>query len=148
MALAAFDIDADDKDEPLFAPLHVPASATGEPLRSRLFVLDHDGQQFNVTQSVDLGNGADFPFYGASVIAVAELTSDVAGPEVIVTTLNGELLVLPSGNLGAPLYRAILEGALGAHGSIRVRNLVGGAGSPPEVHIGGSLGIRRFDVSP
>jgi hypothetical protein len=69
--------------------------------------------------------------------------------EVLVTTLNGELVVFPcdsSGILGAPLVQNVHEGSLGAYNSILLEDRIAPAGKPERIYIAGSAGIRCFVV--
>ena len=89
----------------------------------------------------------DFLGYGACGIAIADVPAH--GKLVFVTTLNGELAVfrpLAGGGLDPnPVFRTVVEGSLGAFGSIVVANLAPDPNDMPEVYIAGSSGIRRFD---
>ena len=106
--------------------------------------------------SVPIGDpflsGHDLPGFAACGIAVADLNETGQPnptPEVIVTTLNGEFVVF--GQAGGatlnptPLYRAVLDGQLGAFNSIIVGDLDNDFFGPkPEVYIATSLGVRKF----
>ena len=71
------------------------------------------------------------------------------GTLVFVATVNGELAVfrpLATGGLDpTPVFRTVVEGSIGAFGSIVVANLVPDPNDMPEVYLAGSSGIRRFD---
>ena len=75
-----------------------------------------------------------------------------AGPEIIVTTLNGELVVFPQTNgvIGqTPLYRNVFDTSLGAFNSIVVGDLdpfINLPAGKPEIYIASSTGIRKFFV--
>jgi hypothetical protein len=88
--------------------------------------------------------------YGAAGIAVAELYDAATGPEVIVTTLNGELVVFSQTNgvlNAAPLFRTILDTSLGAFNSIVVGDFDQvWFGNKPEIYIASSTGVRKFYV--
>ncbi len=166
MALAAADLDGDGIDEILFAaatsPIDAhgpnataPPNASGNPARSWLHVLRYDAGFLVRHSSVPIGDpflsGHDLPGFAACGIAVADLNETGQPnptPEVLVTTLNGEFVVF--GQAGGatlnptPLYRAVLDGQLGAFNSIVVRDLDNTNLSKPEVYIASSIGVRKF----
>jgi hypothetical protein len=101
--------------------------------------------------SVPVGdpNNEDFIGYGACGIAVLDLPGTPAITKgILVTTLNGELVVFAQTN-GAidsnPVFRKVVEGSIGAYNSIVLANL-DPTHSKPELYLGGSSGIRRFDL--
>ncbi len=151
-ALAVQDLDGDGYHEVLFAPYWCQVDSQGKPAQARLYVLKHNGTDFTTLATADLGDPTllpqDFPGYGACGVAVANLDG-TGGPEVLVTTLNGELIVFGWSNGPPPtlttLHRRIVEGAIGAFNSIVIADLLAGDGKP-EVYLAGSSGIRRFDT--
>jgi hypothetical protein len=90
--------------------------------------------------------------YGACGIAVADLDFPTNGvAEIIVTTLNGELVVFGHylGTLQAPRFAAVVDGQLGAFNSIVVADLDGTIHTPPaklELYMASSTGIRKFFI--
>ena len=153
MALAVGNLDADPQDEIVFAPVYSPMPHTGQKVRSYLHVLDGStpGTLTEVGAPVPVGdlNSDDFLGWGACGIAIADVPPH--GKLIFVATLNGELAVfrpLASGAIDPnPVFRRVLEGAIGAFGSIVVADLVPDPPplSKPELYLGGSSGVRRFD---
>lgn len=152
MALAIANLDDQGPDEILYAPLYDPIVPGVQSVRSTLRVFgDGGGSALQLLSSVPVGESgnADFPGYGTCGIAVADLTDHhlELGKVVIVTTLNGELIVfaVESGAIIAqPLFRLAVEGAIGVLNSIVVADL-DPADTKPELYLAGSAGIRRFD---
>jgi hypothetical protein len=95
----------------------------------------------------EVGN-ADFHGYGTSGIAIIDHPLVPAvNKAILVTTLNGELVVFGQTNgviHAAPIYRGVFEGSLGGFGSIVIADL-DASHAKPELYIAGSSGIRRFD---
>lgn len=150
MALAVGDLDGDPtRDEVVFAPLYNPMPHTGQKARSYVHVLSGaSGQLVEIGASpVLLGdpNDDDFIGYGACGIAITEVAPH--GKIVVVTTLNGELVVfgvLPGGALNpAPLFRTVVEGSLGGFNALVVADL--DPTPKPELYVSGSSGLRRFN---
>ena len=153
MALAIANLDDQGPDEILFAPLYDPIVPGVQSVRSTLRVFgDGGGSALQLLGSVPVGEpgNADFPGYGTCGIAVADLTDHQLdlGKVVIVTTLNGELIVFAVESGGTinsqPLFRLAVEGAIGVLNSIVVADL-DPVDSKPELYLAGSVGIRRFD---
>jgi hypothetical protein len=163
MALAVADLNSppDGQDEIIVAPAVSPADAVPPPMpytngghmRSFVHVLRHNGTALVRVSTQPIGD----PYathvlhgYGACGIAVADLDFPTDGvPEVIVTTLNGELVVLGqvNGVLGAPRFQTIVEGQLGAFNSIVVGDFDQvWYGNKPEIYIASTTGVRKFYV--
>ncbi len=98
----------------------------------------------------------DLHGYGACGLAVADLDQD-GTPEILVTTLNGEFVVLrqsggvfpaPDGGAQQPMFQTIVDGQLGAFNSIVVGDFdhVSRLDTKPEVYIASTTGIRKFYV--
>ncbi len=108
----------------------------------------------------DPTNYGDLCGYGACGLAVADLDGDDT-PEVLVTTENGEFVVLrqsggvfatPNGGMmqpTQPMFQTIVDGQLGAFNSIVVGDFdhhIGVPNTKPEVYIASTTGIRKFYV--
>jgi hypothetical protein len=152
MALAVGDLDGNPaSDEIVFAPVYSPMPSAGQTVRSYLHVLKGSGTSLVElpASAVPVGDLStdDFVGYGACGIAIADVAPH--GKLVIVGTLNGEVAVfksLPNGALDpTPVFRTVVEGAVGAFNSIVVASLVPDTEAKPELYIGGSSGLRRFD---
>ncbi len=175
MALALADLDGDGTDEIVFAPALAPVDA--EPpdpphqqqhsgwLRSYVHVLKYSTAggyaHFDRFSTVPIGNPydptnyGDLCGYGACGLAVADLDGDDT-PEVLVTTENGEFVVLrqsggvfatPNGGMTQPtqpMFQTIVDGQLGAFNSIVVGDYDSRNLSKPEVYIASSTGIHKF----
>ncbi|MEM7201716.1 MAG: hypothetical protein AAF628_15715 [Planctomycetota bacterium] len=159
MALALSDLDSDGNDEILFAPYYDQVDGQGNSPGASLRVLDHDGTSLQILDEAALGYGGaapDFPGYAASGIAVWDLDGD-GNEEILVTTLNGEIVAFTWDPLDGPeptplgqfpVYHHMTEGSVGGFNSIVVADLLP-AGAPDgdvEVYIAGSMGLRRFDT--
>jgi hypothetical protein len=158
--MAVVDLDGDGFDEVVFAstfsPVDVIVPSGGQRsrhMRSVVHVLKYQNGALNVISSAPLGDpdGAhDFHGYGAAGIAVGDLkiVGEPAGLNVVVTTLNGELIVFKqSGGVlnPAPVFRTFVDGSLGAFNSIVIDNLDEELNGPkPELYIAGSMGVRKF----
>ncbi len=84
---------------------------------------------------------------GACGIAALVLPNSTSR-SILVTTLNGELVVFAQTNGVVdpnPVFRRVVEGSIGAYNSIVLANL-DPVDAKPELYLGGSSGIRRFDV--
>ena len=116
------------------------------PLR----VLEFAGNLNLVANPVPLGSSANAnaPGVGACRIAIADLDAGYPGKEILVGTLNGELLVF-SQALGVidstPIFRTVLDGSVGAFNSIVVQDLYPVDGKP-EVYVATSRGILKFTL--
>ena len=77
-------------------------------------------------------------------LQLGDLFPSSPGPELIATTLNGDLFVFAIDGDGITqlLFRTRVEGALGAFNSIVVANLDQVPGN--ELYVAGSLGLRKF----
>ena len=105
----------------------------------------------SLTVSFD-GTGTHPKLYGICGIATGDLDpsdSDGVAAELVLTTLNGDLLVynlLPSGAAGGttldsrPLHWSIHDGALGANNAI----LIDDVSTDRAVYVAGSMGMRKF----
>jgi len=163
IAIAVADM-IDDKggtyDEIVLVTAYGPIDSAANPVHATVRVLDHDGTNlsdpsktgFMEEASARVGNSQTTPMrpgFGACGVAVANVDLNTSDPEIIVTTLTGELVVYPwnrsTKTIGPPIYHAVLEGALGAWNSIIVRDIAPADGKP-EIYIAGASGIRRFDV--
>ena len=102
-----------------------------------------------------------YPIVGIAGIAIGEVYADISGPEVVVTTIDGYLLVFgvsDLGSAGSPTIRLDLLcslaqiGALGAHNSIYIGDHAingtfdAGPDGRAEIYVAGSMGLRRFDT--
>ena len=157
MALAVADIYDNGNDglgEIIFAPIYSPIEHGGGSVRAYIHVLTSNAAGdglIRVPGSApvpvgEIGN-ADFQGYGTSGIAVIDDPLVAPDKRIVVTTLNGELVVFGQTNgviNATPIYRGIFEGSLGGYGSIMIENLDPG-NAKPELYIAGSAGIRRFD---
>ncbi|MGE3175750.1 MAG: hypothetical protein AB7O97_24210 [Planctomycetota bacterium] len=98
--------------------------------------------------------------YGVCGLAVGDLLPAVPGPELVVGSLDGHLLVYAldavTGEIVSqpPLYQTRVEGALGAYNSIVIADLVDASGAAEvpgtdginELYVAGSLGLRRWTL--
>ena len=156
MALEVVDLTGDGYDDVVFAPVYSPLSGLGGTVRSHIHVLKSNAAGDGlaaVSTPVPVGSTAsgipdDLIGYGACGLAVLDLpTSPPISKAIVVTTMNGELVVFTQSNgviNPAPLYRKVVEGSVGAMNSIVLANL-DPADPKPELYLGGSSGIRRFD---
>ncbi|MEZ5965129.1 MAG: hypothetical protein R3F56_14945 [Planctomycetota bacterium] len=149
MAMAVADLTGDGLDEIVFAPIYNPIDGAGGTVRAHVHVLTGaSGTLADIGTGVALGTpGTDFLGYGACGIAVVDFPLHSIERAILVTTLNGELVVFGQTNgviNPAPLFRTIVSGSVGAFDSIVVEDL---DPSTPgkEIYIAGSSGIRRFD---
>jgi hypothetical protein len=124
---------------------------------SHVHVLKYDASTARLVRisTVPIGDpyaSHDLHGYGAAGIAIADLNQTGQTnppPEIIVTTLNGELVVFGQTNGmidPAPLFQTIVEGQLGAFNSIVVGDYDPLNLDKPEVYIASSTGIRKFYV--
>ncbi|MCC6671109.1 MAG: hypothetical protein IT458_08610 [Planctomycetes bacterium] len=150
-ALAVANLDGDPQEEIVFAPLFDNVGGAGTPMRCSVFVLKYQDGTNPALQRIsqrEVGSlGTALPGYGACGLVVTNLDA-TPDQEVLVTTLNGELVVFPcpAGILGAPLFQNVYEGSLGAYGSILLEDRIAPAGKPERLYIAGSNGIRCFVV--
>jgi hypothetical protein len=86
--------------------------------------------------------------WGIAGIAIGELDGTASTPELVLTTVNGDVVVfgmtdtgLLAGN-GTPLWAVIVDGAVGMHNSILIHDFDGDQKS--ELYVAGSAGLRRF----
>lgn len=100
----------------------------GQKVRSYLHVLSGaSGALTEIGAPVPVGDlfSDDFLGYGACGIAIAEIPTH--GKLIFVATLNGELAVfkpLASGAIDQnPVFRTVVEGSIGAFGSIVIADL-------------------------
>jgi len=150
MALALADLTGDGLDEILFAPVYSPIPWNGGSVRSYLHVLSGSTGGLSLTNSVPVGDPTndDFPGYGACGIAVSDIPGTSISKAILVTTLNGELVVFGQNNgvvNPAPLFRAVVQGSIGAFNSIVIADVDPDEQDKPELYLSGSYGIRRFD---
>ncbi|MCC6673427.1 MAG: hypothetical protein IT458_20380 [Planctomycetes bacterium] len=151
-ALAVANLDGDPQEEIVFAPIFDNIGGAGTPMRSSVYVLKYQAGTPPVLQRISqrpIGTpGTARPGYGACGVAIAELDAASADREILVTTLNGELVVFPcpGGSLGTPLFQNVYEGSLGAYSSILLEDRLPPAGKPERIYIAGSAGIRCFVV--
>ena len=158
-AMALADLTGDGFDDVVFAPAYNARVAGGTAtssaaLRSRLYVLTHDTAQnrLAVVHQVQLEESAtDVAGTFACGIAVAALDpSAPATKHIIVTTMNGELLIFPwnqsAQQIGSRVWSGIVEGAIGGYNSIVVGDLSPANGTKQEIYVAGTMGVRRFDV--
>lgn len=153
MALATADLTGDGYDEVLFAPLYNPIPRAGGTVRSYLHVLTSNpaGTGLVELSTIPVGEIGPSAFlgYGTAAIAVEEILVGGNGPQkvIFVATLNGELAVFAH-NQGlldpSALFRTIVDGGLGNFGALLVRDVDGDGAK--EVYVGGSGGLRRFNV--
>jgi hypothetical protein len=150
MALALADLTGDGLDEVLFAPMYSPILWNGGSVRSHLHVLTGASGALSPLSSAPVGEPGndDFPGYGTCGLAIADVPGTSISKAIFATTLNGELVVFQQTNgvvNQTPLFRAVLQGSIGAFNSIVIGNLEPDASDKPEVYLPGSYGIRRFD---
>ncbi len=150
MALAVADLDGNGFDEVVFAPVYSPIAHTGGKVRSHLRVLSGNSSGgMTLISTVPIGdpNNDDFVGYGACGVAALALPNSTS-KSILVTTLNGELVVFAQTNGVVdpnPVFRRVVEGSIGAYNSIVLANL-DPVDPKPELYLGGSSGIRRFDL--
>jgi hypothetical protein len=149
VALETADLDGDQREEILFAPLYPNLGPNMAPPQGRLFLLrfERNPDRLTLLATISLAVGGDILGYGVCGIAAAELDPQVAGFEVIVTTLNGELIVFDQS--AGPLtlthrFSTVVDGSLGAFNSIHVADL--DANGKAEVYLPSSSGIMKFHV--
>ncbi|MGE3171858.1 MAG: hypothetical protein AB7O97_04480 [Planctomycetota bacterium] len=134
-------------------------SATPDDIVSELFALRFTGDASlsNCTvarQSRILLDGSTSPFARPKVfavcgMAVGELVASSPGPELVVGSLDGHLMVWAldqsSGDIlpQAPLYETRVEGAVGAYNSFVIADLDPEAAGN-ELYAAGSLGLRKW----
>jgi hypothetical protein len=157
-ALALADLNNDGYDEVVFAPMFSPIPHQGQSVRSHIHVLTStpagDGLADLPLSTIPVAGTVpadDFVGFGACGLAILDLpTTPPINKAIVVTTTNGELAVFSQSNgviQGTPLFRRVVEGSIGAFGSIVLADL--DPTSPkPELYLAGSSGIRRFDFQP
>ena len=150
-ALALADLDSVPGLEIVTAPLYSPVDASANLVQCHVRVHKLTGANLSlVSNPVPLGTptNANAPGVGACGIAAADLDAGYPGKEILVGTLNGELLVF-SQNAGVidstPIYRTILDGSVGAFNSFVVQDLHPADGKP-EVYVATSRGIVKFNL--
>lgn len=169
VALTCGDLDGDHIDEVLVGTLAAPTRATEDPqapasagfygMQGYVHVLRYDAQQGHLVEVARTLVGV-----GVFGLKVAEIDASSTGPELIATTLEGDLMVFGADDIlssgATPLYHYRFPGSVGAYNSILVRDLVthvpgtGGNGGEvhagsdgvPEVYVAGSSGLRRLIV--
>jgi hypothetical protein len=149
VALEAADLDGDGREEILFAPLYPNLGSNMAPPLGRLFLLrfDRNPDRLTLLSTTSLAVGGDILGYGVCGITVAELDPQTAGPEVVVTTLNGELIVFDQSAGALTLthrFSTVVDGSLGAFNSIHVADLDGNGKA--EVYLPSSSGLMKFHV--
>ncbi len=159
MALAVADIYNNGNDglsEILFAPIYSPIEGSGGSVRCYLHVLTSNAAGTALEAApgaapyvVGEAGNIDFHGYGVSGIAIIDHPLVNLNKGIVVTTLNGELVVLAQTNgviHPLPVWRGVVEGSLGGFGSIVIEDLDPALPTgKPEMYIAGSSGIRRFD---
>lgn len=155
LAMAVSDLDADPTtDEVVFSPLHDQVNHVSQPARPTLRVLrvvaSGSGHAFAPVASLPLSGPQDIAPSCVCGLAVADFGTGTARKVyIVVTTLNGELLVYAwdpvNAQFGALVHSQIVEGSLGAYNSILIHDLSTTNGAKPELYIAGSRGMRRWD---
>jgi hypothetical protein len=167
IALAVGDLSGDGKPEILHGSLYSNQRFPNEQQAATLQVLKWGS---SALQIANVGNAPlafashdpSYPLVGIAGIAIGDVYADISGPEVVVTTIDGYLLVFgvsDLGSAGSPSIRLDLLcslaqiGALGAHNSIHIGDhatngtLDAGPDGYAEIYVAGSMGIRRFDTA-
>jgi len=149
MAMAVADLTGDGLDEIVFAPIYNPIDGAGGTVHAHVHVLTGaSGTLADIGSGVSLGTpGTAFLGYGACGIAVVDFPLHSIEKAILVTTLNGELVVFGQTNgviNAAPLFRTVVTGSLGAFNSIVVEHLDPNVPGK-EFYLAGSSGIRKFE---
>ncbi len=149
-ALALADLDGIPGQEIVVAPLYSPTDQNANLVQCHLRVLKFTGNLSLLSNPVPLGlsTNANAPGVGACGIAIAELDASSPGKEILVGTLNGELLVFSQAQgviNPTPVFCTVLDGAVGAFNSIVVEDLHPLEGKP-EVYVATSRGIVKFTL--
>ncbi len=96
------------------------------------------------------GGAANRPrVYGVCGIAVGDVIPGNNLQEIVVTSLDGHVLVYErddSGTFGPLVYQTMVEGSVGAFNSIVIADLDDNGQN--ELYVAGSLGIRKFIPNP
>ena len=150
--MATADVDSDGYDEIVFCPCYSPIDKDGRDMQADLHVLkfvNTTPPQLTEVSTSPLGSrGTDYMGYGACGIAIADVVGNDGVPEIIVTTLAGEVFVFSQSNgvITQTLHQRILDGGVGAFSSIFVANLdPTGGNTKPQLYLATTAGIRRFD---
>ena len=83
--------------------------------------------------------------YGVVGMKIGDVVRTVAGDELVVTTLSGDVIVYnidPPSSALVEKWRSHVHGAAGCYNSIAIENLNDGGSDEP--YVAGSLGLWRF----
>ncbi|MCB9883783.1 MAG: hypothetical protein H6834_18480 [Planctomycetes bacterium] len=166
VGLACADLTNDGIDEVLVGTFVAPdRTTTGAPsstpfhdMKGFLHVLQFDGQTSKFVELARRPIGV-----GVFGIAVGEVDGTTTEPEVVVGTLEGDLIVFNTTSSGTlvepPLCTRAFPGAVGGFNSIHIADLLTYGGNPPEytytpgspdgkaeVYFASSSGLRRLVV--
>ena len=151
MALLVTDLNdpPDGKDEIVFANLTDAIHPVSSPLYAWVTILRESAGSL-----IEVGR---FPVgYAASGLAAADLDGDQQGLELVITTIEGDLVVLDlttDGQFNGVHHRRGFAGAIGNYSSIHIGDHVDLSGATPapgadgylEIYFAGTMGVRRLD---
>jgi hypothetical protein len=155
MALCLHPRPSDQRPLIYMATVETHGRTTGDrDMVSSLHVYNFDGTQQPGQALTELGSwvfdgqSGKPKLWGIAGIAIGELDGTASTPELVLTTVNGDVVVfgmtdtgLLAGN-GTPLWAVIVDGAVGMHNSILIHDFDGDQKS--ELYVAGSAGLRRF----
>jgi hypothetical protein len=166
VALALSDLDGDSEPEVLHGTLFANQRFANDQQVATLQILKGSSLALANSGSSPFAFDSHTPAYpvvGIAGIAMGDAIRSLPGNELVVTTIDGYLLVFGVSNVGGVggasfqlnlLCSVAGIGALGAHSSIHIGDYAtnGALTGPPdlksEIYVAGSLGVRRYDVGP